>query len=315
MSTNNLFNYSEIEGDPTKQEILEKERFYDYDASKPLILDSTYKDLYNSIIDDKDILFLEHFFGCHVSKKLLKSSISIWDDLGIELYEIGMIDKSYGSVTEGGFTITQEFIDAIKFAHPYELPISFNRGKKGKLYCQVESISIEATSNNPEDKFVLYTNIDLSSLDSKITACFYGHEITHTQLYSKRSCKSLLDIETLPIFIEEIFASKIDVSGNTLEKLRNLRLLEIARYLYAYSTIPNMDYSSRIELDTYIKSTLQAIQLVNIYLTSNKNIQKEIQNYINRIFSEQSSVQDMLNQFNANIDEVPKSLKKLKVPR
>lgn len=316
MSTNNSFNYSEIEGDPTKQEILAKERFYGYDSSKPLILDySTYRNLYNSIIHDKNIRFSEYFLGCLVSEKQLKKSVSIWDDLGIKLYEIDILDSSYGNVEEGGFILTQEFLDAIRAGHPSILPITFNRKKRGTLYGCVESISLTASSNNPEDNGILYRNVDLSRLGKKVTTCIYNHEITHTQLNSKQSCQSLLDIETVPILLEAIFAGKIDPSGDTLKKLRNSRLLEIAKYLHSYLTIPNMAYVSRIESDTYIKSILQAIQLSNIYLTGNSNIRKEIQEYINRIFLEQVSVQDMLNHYNANLDEVPKELKRLKVPR
>lgn len=315
MSTSNLFNYSEIEGDPTKQEILEKEKFYGYDPSKPLILDSSYKDLYNSIIDDKAILSSKHFFGWNASKKQLKSSISIWDDLGIKLHEIDMLDSSYKFVDNAEFIVTQEFIDAVKTIHPSELPITFNRKKIGKLYGLIHIIEMNGASNSPEDNSVLYCNIDLSRLSNKITPCVYNHEITHSQLDTRNSCQNLLDIDTLPILMEEIFANKIDNSGNTLEKLRNIRLLEILKTLYSYTTIPNMAYISRIECDAYIKSTFQAIQLANIYLTGNPNIQKEMHKYINKIFSEQFSVQDMLNQYNANIEDVPKCLKKLRVPR
>ena len=145
--------------------------------------------------------------------------------------------------------------------------------------------------------------------------CLYHHEIAHTQLDSWKSCNNLLDLETLPILIEEIFASKIDASGRTLEKLRNIRLLELIKFLFIYMATPNMAYSNRIASDGYIKSILQAISLMNIYLTGSGSMKKEIQNYINRIFAEQASVQDMLNHFHSNMDETPKVLQKLKVPR
>ncbi len=316
MNVDNPFHYVEIKGDPTKQEVLERERFYGYSPSKPLILDdSIYRDLYNSIIDDKDILRSDRFLGWNANKKQLKSSISIWKDLNLKLHEIDMLLPSHKKVEEGELIMTPEFVGAMKTVHPFELPISFNVRKMGKIYAQLQIICLEAVSDNPEENEILYTGIDLSRLSDEMTACLYNHEIAHTQLGSRKNCTNLLDLETIPILVEEIFASKIDPSGRTLEKLRNIRLLELAKMLYTYSVTPNMAYISRIEADTYIKSLLQAISLMNIYLTGSQNIQKEMQRDIDRVFAEQFSVQDMLNHFHTNLDETPKILSKLKVPK
>ncbi len=316
MDKNDLFNYVEIKGDPTKQEVLDRERFYGYVPSKPLILDfDTYAGLHDSIINDKAILFSEQSLGQNASKEKLKSSISIWEDLDLKLHEIHMLDIPFDDVEEGELTMTPEFEDIIKPVSPFELPIFFNREKRGEVYAELQSICLASSSRNLKDNIKLYAGISLSKLSHEITVCLYHHEIAHTQLDSWKSCNNLLDLETLPILIEEIFASKIDASGRTLEKLRNIRLLELIKFLFIYMATPNMAYSNRIASDGYIKSILQAISLMNIYLTGSGSMKKEIQNYINRIFAEQASVQDMLNHFHSNMDETPKVLQKLKVPR
>ena len=314
MSTKKLFRYTEIEGDPTKEEIQEKEKFYGYGPTKPLEYDDTYMDLYNSIIHDKSIMSAERVPVRNVDEKRLRESVSIWSDLGIKLYEIDMLDRAYGNVASGNFTLTQEFLDAIRDAHPSELPITFHRGEGGKFYGHVERMCMKSASR-PEDNALLYSCILLPRLGNKITPCIYNHEITHTQLDSGDCCQNLLDSETIPTIIEEIFASKIDPSGNTLERIRNVRLLSIVRLLTDYLNIPDMDYVNRIESDTCIKSTLQATKIANIWLTSKPSIRNEIQGYIDRIFREEASVQDMLNQYEANLDEIPKSLRYLKTPK
>lgn len=308
------YDYKEIEGDITKQEILDRESFYGYEPTSPLTLDVSYEKLYDQIINDKSILTANRFMGSCVSIKQLKSSLSLWDDLGIKLHDIDILDSSFDKIKDGRFVITQEFIDAIKSAPPSELAIAFNKGKKGQMYGHVESLDMRSPSNNLEENGVIYVCLELSKVNSNLATCFYNHEIAHTQIDSSACSKSLLDTETIPILIEEIFASKLD-SNKTLEKLRNIRLLDLVKKLYVYGTVPNLAYVSRIDSDTYIKSTLQAIKLANIYLKGNDNIKKGMQEYINRIFAEERSVQDMLYDYDAALERVPKNLSKLKVPR
>lgn len=308
------YDYKEIEGDITKQEILDRESFYGFEPTNPLTLDVAYEKLYDQLVDDKSILTSNRFMGSCVSIKQLKNSLSLWDDLGIKLHEIDILDSSFDKIKNGKFVITQEFIDAIKSAHPFYLPITFNKGKKGKMYGHVESLDMRSPSNNPEENGVIYVSVELSKVNSKLATCFYNHEIAHTQMDSGVCSKSLLDTETIPILIEEIFASKID-ENKTLEKLRNIRLLDLIKKLYVYENVHNLAYVSRIDSDTYIKSTLQAIKLANIYLKGNEKIKKEMQEYINRIFAEERCVQDMLYDYDASLERVPKNLSKLKVPR
>ena len=162
MKRDNPFDYLEVEGDPTKQNILEKEKFHGYDPSSPLTFDySTYEDLCNSIFADDEIVFSSRSLGHFASKKQLRNSLSIWEDLKIDLHEIDMLDKSYKNVNNGYFIITQEFLDAMKLVHPFELPVLFNKRKNGEIYGQLENIAITGPDDDPDDNMVLYTNIEL----------------------------------------------------------------------------------------------------------------------------------------------------------
>lgn len=314
MNKNDLFAYNEMEGDPTKQIILKEEMFYQYDETKPLLLDSTYADLYNSIVTDKSILHSEHSLGTGANIKVIKDSISLWDSLGIKLNDINVINGPFKIEDDGHFTFTQEFLDSIVTAHPSELPIVFNESQEdGKLDAHLDSITIGPFPNEPKNNSILYKEIALSKVNSKLISCMYNHEITHTQLdMVDRSCTNLLNSETIPILMEQIFASKLDSSGETLRKVRNIRLLNLARSLFTCMAVKNIAYVSKIEADTYIKSTLQAIKLANIYLSSGYGIQKEITYYINKIFSEQVSVEEMLNKYESNLEQVSKDIKVLK---
>jgi hypothetical protein len=114
------------------------------------------------------------------------------------------------------------------------------------------------------------------------------------------------------MLIEQIFAYKLDPTGETLKKIRYWRLWRLAKALHNYATIKDIAYISKINFDTYIQSTLQSIKLASIYLFGNDNEKKEIIKYINKVSSGDLIVDDMLYYFGANLEEVSNDLKTLK---
>ncbi|MDE6292656.1 MAG: hypothetical protein K2L98_03130, partial [Bacilli bacterium] len=265
------------------------------------------------IVDDKSILYAERFLRFGASKKFVKGSIELWKELGINLQQIDILDESFPT-EDGEFAITKEFIDSIVTAHPEKLPIHFVHPFRGNQFnAKTNFINMESPTGNVEDNSILYSNILLPNINSVLTSSIYAHEITHTQVNIKNQCGNLLNTETLPILVEEIFGYKLDRSLKSIERMRNLRLLWLVKNLYRMMEIKNMAFSSKIGYDTYIKSTIQAIKLSNIYINGSENIKKEIQRYINRIIAEEASLIEMLEHYEANFEECSHKLKDLKI--
>lgn len=306
-----ILSYIELEEDSTKQIILDQEKSYGYNHAKPLSYDSDYIDLYNTIIKDKAIRHSERFLGFNANKNKIRASLSIWEDLGIKLQEIAIIDGSFACEDEE-FIATKEFLDAIKITHPSELPIVIKRNIKPCLDGNLKKIVLTSALDG-DGIGIVYRQINLSRTNNNYASCVYNHELTHTQIVNKGSNTSILDSETIPIFIESIFASKMDQTNKTLIKMRSIRLLNIAQCFSELLYHSNLPYKTKIEADTYIKSTLQAIELSNIYLNGNENIQQEMIAYINKIFSEERTVQEMLDKYDANLEAVSKDIKRLKI--
>lgn len=308
-----LLSYTIIEGDPTIQDVRYEENFFGYESSNPLSLDSSFIALFDEIAEDKSILYAENFFRLGASKKFVKDSIKLWETLGINLQPIDILDERF-PVEDGDFMITEEFNDSIITDHPKKMPIHLRRSPRGrKMDAETNYITMESTTGKVEDNSILYSNIILPNINNVLTSSIYAHEITHSQTNRKDQCGNLLNIETLPILIEEIFCCKLDNSLKSAIRIRNLRLLWFAKNLYQIMAIKNMAFSSKIEFDTYIKSTIQAIKLSNIYINGSANTKKEIQSYINRIIAEEASLMEMLNHYEANFEECNHTLKDLKI--
>ena len=305
----NMFEYRIVPGDPTIGDVRNREKFYGYTKCSPLYLNESFRELYNAIISDQSIMSSNNFKVSLVSEKYLKDSITIWENLGIRLQEIDMIIESEAA-KEGMFIIDQKFLDGIKSVHPFELPIKFiNDSKIKMLDGKIEFIEI-AIPNNSERNSVLYKNISLTNVNNELTVCAYNHEIAHTQ---SGGYTSILDTETIPIFIGDIFANKVDSSGETLKTIRYYNLLSLATMLYKLATFKNIAFISKIRMDTYIKSILQGIKLANTYLFGTPEVQKEMINYVNQIFSENLSAMDMLEKFECDFSNVSKDINVLKL--
>lgn len=302
------FDYQEIENDSTKEEVLSTEELLNYDKTTFLSFDSSFEEFYNSLCKT-DIFSKINFQMAKTSKNDLQKTISLWKDFNIQIHPIQILDNNYVfKENEEDFEITEEFENAIHEDLPFSLPISFFHSKM-KLNGKLNYVILPG--NELEKTQLLYQKIRLVKKNPIVTSSIYHHEITHTQINDGRTCKNLLDTETIPTFIGELFASKIDPSLTTLKNFRLANLENIFCYLQIYRNFKNIAYSSKIELDTYIKSILQAIWLMNQYLEGNSNKKKEILQFINKIFEGEKTVQEMLDYYDSNMEEVPKDLKQL----
>lgn len=306
---NEYFTYTFIEGDPTVNDIQHKEEFYGLDKTKPLVYDYSYQKLYDEIINDKIIMRNSWFPFHRINKFNVIDSINLREQLGLKLREVNFLDESFTTINNT-ITFDEKFQKAINYGKVRNIPVEFSDGKDMNGGCQI--FECEPTEEG-EEKGIIIEKIEVPILNDTLSSCAYGHEIAHTQLLNiNQATNNLLNTETIPIFIEQLFASIIDPTNRSLLRYRYFRLCDIVNKLSVFDKQKNLAYVSKIIYDMYIQSTLQAIKLFSTYSFSDENVKKEIIFYINKIFSGDILIEDMLNHFEANLDEVPKELKILK---
>lgn len=82
-----------------------------------------------------------------------------------------------------------------------------------------------------------------------------------------------------------------------------------------YGHFGNLKYKDIREITGYIQSTLEEISLMNIYLAGNKEIKKEMIYFINKVISNEMTIEDMIDYYGCNVDEISTDLKTLKRTR
>ena len=87
-----LFNYNEIDGDITKEVIINRASFYNQEQPVPLFYDSSYVSLYNSIVNDKDIVSSSSRIGGLTNIKNVKDSSYLWDAFGFDSHQVFVYD-------------------------------------------------------------------------------------------------------------------------------------------------------------------------------------------------------------------------------
>ena len=296
METCDFFKYRELEEDLSKDEILDKQFSCGYINIEPFTYDSSFVLLRDSIMDDFEIMSLKQPIG-RPCKNRVRKSVRLWEDMGIKLHDVNCFRYPR--------------LHIIKLIHPCRIPIEvgdyFDVGYYSYIETFYNSVGMVANGNT------LVGRIHLSRTNEMLSVCGYNHEITHSQLFSdKGSCTNILNSETLPILMECIFADYIDPTGRSLEMLGKIRISDIAEKIFELSTRTEITYEERVTSDTYVKSTLQAISLINRYVSSNRPARKEMLGDVRRIFNGMFTVEDMISKYESDVENVPKDLKYLK---
>ena len=309
MSLKTIFDFKYVDGDTTLQDVRNEERFFGYRESEPLVFNSDYEKLYNDIMCDPFIMNSTLPSTLFVDRNAIKRGNSLWDELGITLCDVDIISKKYNLNKYTGI-ITNDFIDALSTDSPLKIPVRFH---DKNIYGGAVQLNME-DPNDPSNNGVIFREIIVPKVKGVLSSCCYAHEITHTQELSTIGLNSsLLNRETIPMLIEQIFASKLDQTGDALKKIRYWRLWNLAKMLHDFATVKYIAYVSKAQFDTYIQSTIQSIKLANEFIFGSENVKKEIINYINKFFAGDIIVDEILNHFEANLEEVPKDLKVLRI--
>ncbi len=305
-----ILDYCEKANDATKMTVRNTEKFYDFALTKPLTYGVEYEVLLNDILKSDLGRPMNAKNLPSIPRASLYQSAALWEALGLHLHQIPMIGMDAIIKKNGKLVLTSEAASHIKLIEPHKLPVAFI--KNDNCYIGVlKNINLWGKGG----KVVLYNKIFLSEITNRISLCVYNHEITHTQMDGANLGHSYLNVETLPMIIEEILASHIDATGDTLKLVRNYHLREVAEYLHCYALSRDMDYRERIITDGYIQAIIEAIYLVNQYLTATDRQKREFLNYCNKIFDHRATVTEMLDFYDANLEQVPKTLQKLRLPK
>lgn len=140
-------------------------------------------------------------------------------------------------------------------------------------------------------KYIFISNYNTHSIQAS-----YLHEITHSQLFVHKNIEKEINGEVLPIFIELLYG----YYHNTPQLLYRLWL--IIKYLEEYKEIKSSE--------TYISSTLKAIELFELYI-SNNTIGKEIIDDISKVFDYDITLEELLDKYEISLDNYRPSLKEL----
>ncbi len=275
--------------------------------------------LSNDLEDDKQIN--PYYFSLQkASPVFLRSTLEIWDNLGIKLHKVGVLESKndiyLAKVKKYSNMISDYLEKRIVITNPSNITIELS---PSFIFYFLDSPYLEGTTfrkDDSDDGLDVFTKVKLSRYNKYVTATHYNHEIAHTQVPHIDIEDTSFSKEVIPILFEELSALNIDKSGRLLKEVRLLRLNDLSNDLESFLTHKEkMNYNVVMETIGYIQSTLEAISLMNTYLKGDSSLKKEMCQYINSILSNKRNVQDILDYYDCNVDQVSKDLKVLKRTR
>ena len=301
------FSYKTNDTDKSLEFIRHKEQFFGYDEVNPTNFSKEINDLKEEIINDKEIMDEFEFSKVPRKSESIKTDDKIWNELGIKLQRVQFFKPSY-KVEEMTFNgeITKNFYDKLEFDYPNKVKII---KPNNFLKTGFDALYIEFNNHNS----IIYKYIALPEVDKMINNSVHAHEITHLEQENVGGgITTILNEETLPIFVELLFSTKTDESGMITDKIIKHRLGYLSGAINVLSRDKNMNFKTRIDLEKYIISIIQAIDLFNKYQNGSNKVKKELIGYINQIFEVEKVIEQVLDVYNSNFKEIEPKLKILK---
>lgn len=250
----------------------------------------------------------------------LRSTLKIWENLGVKLHDVNVFssknDLYLAKMKNYCKYISDEAVHRAVKTSPANITIQMS---PRLFFYFLESpalygltVPCEAT----ESRDVIFSKIKVSRYNKYATACFYNHEIGHTQNRFDYKSNASLNNEVIPMLFEELSALYLQRSGRLLREIRMMRLKNLSDNLTElHKRFGTLKYRDIREITGYIQSTLEEISLMNIYLAGNKEIKKEMIYFINKVISNEMSIEDMIDYYGCNVDEISTDLKTLKKTR
>lgn len=249
-----------------------------------------------------------------ISKLYLRSScIDFYNHLDIKLVPVKILKRRY-SFDDLRVTLNygslSECMKLYFYSYPYNIPIRI------KLSRELDGLDNAFIISDSESHDVIHNFIQIGCANNYVGLVTYAHEIAHTQVSSeKRNCL-LINQETIPIFIEQLVSNKIDKSIRTRIFFNNMRLNTIKHDFTKILSKSNMSSDEVLNSLSYLRSVIQAYNLLDIYLNGTVEVQKEILSRFNRVFSNDETLEDVLEFYDSSFERVDKSkiIKKIQKP-
>ena len=287
------FDYEIKSDDISINNVKNDEMFYNYVQTDLHKFDKSFEDLFNYILEDREIELSNVYPRKNFNKKYVLDSIKLWDSLGITLHNI----NAFKIFRNGSLFVVHDTgsFDSFKSVDPSHLKVKF------KHISQWDSRVVLREIDEPNYKNIAFNKIILPRVDKKLTSTIYAHELSHTQLMTANGgCNSIYNEETIPILMEFIFADSLDNTSKTMKYVNNERLISVRNFINNLTLGNRLSFEYRVMCEKYIISSLHAIELFRIYQKSPDNIKKEMLKDIKSIFDSEKNVEDMTDKYNVN---------------
>jgi hypothetical protein len=303
----NDFSYKIKDDDKTLLFIRHKEEFFGYDNVFPNDFSKELINLKDEIMASKEIIENIDYSKSNRDLRYVKNSSKIWNELGINLQKVQYLNPNY-NFDEKSFDgyLPIDFYKSLITDYPTKIKINSIDDFKEIGF---DALYLEFEKHNS----IIFKYISLPKINKIINSSIYAHEITHVeQENAGGGITKITNEETLPIFNELLFGTKLDESDLIINQIINRRLSNIANDVIKLLNEKNISFAERLNIEKYLISTIQGIDLFNKYKDGNEKIKNEFINYINLIFLGEKVVEDMLNKFDSNFKDIEPNLKVLK---
>lgn len=242
------------------------------------------------------IKFLNKYFALHNVKTP-----------DIHFYE--SIQKKVPSDEEEALSTYRKYASLLKDVNPLDLNIELVDGHS--MVGEVEkSLFVIEKKFVPSDIGIIvpFSKIKLGKQLSILSASTYIHEIAHTQQESHPGyAESYLNKEVISIFLEKVSVLESDLTGEILkasERMRFLDLLRIINILSLDGKVIKLDPKEKLEHLMYLRSTLLAQKLFDLYISERK--QKNKDKYlcdVQDVFDGKITIEELLKRRNVTINQ------------
>ena len=194
------------------------------------------------------------------------------------------------------------------YVDPYDIKVSYVKSDnliEGELLSSV----YDTVADGGIKTVVSFDRINLGRINTVVTPCVYGHELTHSQLQSNRGIvKRYENVECLSYFIELVIALELSDDEEILrimEKFIKAELIKLIEGLEKMTEIKDDLYDT----GKYLISTIKALKLFILYYKGSPFMRLDMLSRVQKIFDGDMYLEELLDYYGIN-EKVDKDLVK-----